>query len=65
MLGGIILEHYEMPLGLGMALAQNPEAMQKFALLTENKKQEIIQGTHAVSSKEEMRQYVENIISAY
>lgn len=59
------MEHYEMPLGLGMALAQNPKAMQKFANLTENKKQEIIQGTHTVSSKEEMQQYVERIITAY
>lgn len=59
------MEHDEMPLGLGMALAQNYEAMQKFAALSENKKQEIIRGTHAVSSKEEMRQYVENIKTAY
>lgn len=57
------MEHYEMPLGLGMALAQNPEAMEKFAVLSENKKQEIIRGTHTVNSKEEMRQYVENILS--
>lgn len=59
------MENYEMPIGLGMALAQNPEAMQKFASLSENKKQEIINGTHSVSSKEEMRQYVDRIISAY
>ncbi len=52
----------EMPLGLGMALAMNPEAMQKFALLPEAKKQEIISGTHTISSKEEMRQYVETIL---
>ncbi len=59
------MEKSEMPIGLGMALAMNPEAMQKFASLPERKKQEIIQGTHAVSSKEEMRQYVEHIKSAY
>lgn len=56
------MEYYEMPLGLGMALAQNPEAMQKFLNLTESKKQKIIQGTHTVKSKEEMKQYVENMI---
>ncbi len=59
------MEKHEMPVGLGMALAMNPDAMQKFASLPEAKKQEIISGTHAVSSKEEMRQYVENIKSAY
>ena len=54
-----------MPIGLGMALAMNPEAMQKFASLPESKKREIINGTHSVSSKAQMRQYVDNIISLY
>lgn len=58
-------EQSEMPMGLGMALAMNPAAMQKFASLSETKKQEIINGTHTISSKAEMRQYVENIKSAY
>lgn len=59
------MNNFEMPLGFGMALAQNPEAMQKFASLPENKKQEIINGTHSVSSRSEMRQYVDKIISSY
>jgi len=59
------MEKNEMSVGLGMALAMNPEAMQKFASLPETKKQEIINGTHAVSSEAEMKQYVENIKSAY
>lgn len=54
-----------MPIGLGMALAMNPEAMQKFASLPERKKREIINGTHSVSSKAQMQQYVDNIISLY
>lgn len=57
------MEKNEMPIGFGMALAMNPEAMQKFASLPENKKQEIIRGTHSVSSKAEMKQYVEDILS--
>lgn len=28
--------NYEMPIGLGMALAQNPEAMEKFAALSDD-----------------------------
>ncbi len=59
------MEKNEMPVGLGMALAMNPVAMQKYALLPETKKQEIINGTHTISSKAEMKQYVENIKSAY
>lgn len=48
-----------------MALTMNLEAMQKFASLPETKKQEIINGTHIISSKAEMQQYVENNKSAY
>ena len=56
------MKNYKMPVGLGMALAQRPEAMEKFATLSETKKQEIIDGTHSLLSKEEMRQYVDKII---
>ena len=59
------MENYEMPVGLGMALAQRPDAMKKFVNLSEDKKHEIINGTHSVSSKEEMQQYVDRIISEY
>lgn len=48
----------EMPMGLGMALAQNEAAMTKFAALSESEKQKIIDGTHLVESKSEMKQYV-------
>lgn len=57
------MERNEMPVGFAMALAQNPEAMQKFATLSEDKKQEIIAGTHSVKSKEEMHQYVNSLVS--
>ncbi len=59
------MNQYEIPIGLGMALAQRPEAMEKFAALRDEKKQEIINGTHFISSKEQMHQYVEKIMSEY
>ncbi len=37
----------EMPMGLGMALAQNEAAMTKFAALSESEKQKIIDGWHS------------------
>ncbi len=55
----------EMPVGFSMALAQNPDAMQKFAQLSEDKKQQIINGTHSVRSRQEMHEYVNKIISNY
>lgn len=51
----------EMPVGFSMALAQNPEAMQKFVMLSEDKKKQIIDGTHSVKSKQEMHEYVNKL----
>ena len=52
----------DLPLGFGMALAQHPEAMARFAALSEAEQQAIIDGTHAVRSKQEMQTYVENLM---
>ena len=52
----------ELPQGLGMALAQHPEAMARFAGLSEEEQQAIIDGAHAVRSKQEMQAYVENLM---
>ncbi len=57
------MDKTEMPVGFSMALAMNPDAMQKFSLLSEDKKQQIIKGTHSVKSKEEMHRYVSNLAS--
>ena len=57
------MEKDKMPVGLMMSLAQNPDTMVKFANLSDTKKQEIIDGTHQISSKEEMHQYVNKILS--
>lgn len=49
------------PMGLGMALAQNTKALDKFSSMTQAQKQSIIAGTHAIQSKQEMRSYVDKI----
>lgn len=54
-------EGTQIPLGLGMALAQNIDAMNRFAALGEKEKQEIINHTHEIHSKQEMRAYVESV----
>lgn len=48
----------ELPLGFGMALAQNEAAMRRFESLSETEKQNIIQQTHTVASRREMQQLV-------
>ena len=57
-----VIDMEELPLGLGMALAQHPEAMARFASLSEEEQQAIIDGAHAVRSKQEMQAYVENLM---
>lgn len=49
----------DMPVGFAMALGMNPDAMQKFAALSEGQKRTVIEGTHAVQSKDEMQRYVD------
>lgn len=52
----------ELPLGFGMALAQNEAAMRRFEALSEAEKQSVIQRTHSVHSKQEMRQLVSGLL---
>ena len=52
----------ELPLGLGMALARNPKAMQQFSMMTATQQQELISKTHTVNSKEEMQALVSSIV---
>lgn len=51
----------ELPLGFGMALAQNEAAMQRFESLSQAEKQAVIQRTHSIHSKQEMQQLVDSL----
>ena len=51
----------EIPMGLGMALAQNLQAMDRFTHLPKAQQEQIIDHTHAITSKNEMRQYVDSL----
>ncbi|MCL2812901.1 MAG: hypothetical protein FWD25_13565 [Clostridia bacterium] len=48
----------DMPIGLGMALAQNLGAMERFAKLPKEEQQRVIAGTHGIGSREEMQAYI-------
>ena len=56
-----VMKQNEVPLGFGFALAQDPEAMQKFASLPEQKRQEILQKAQNVSDKNEMQKLVHDL----
>lgn len=51
----------ELPLGLGMAMAQNTKAMDYFSHLDTAGKQQIINQAHNVHSKKEMQEFVNNL----
>lgn len=55
------LNHDEIPMGFGMALAQNTDAMQYFSNLSEDEKRAVISGTHSIHSKAEMQNYVNQL----
>ena len=50
------------PLGFGMALAQNPDAMDVFSSLTEEQRRRVLRKTSRIGSKEEMRAYVDSLV---
>lgn len=50
----------DLPMGFGMALAQNEPAMKKFESLSEEK-QDVIRRAHNVASKNEMRALVNGL----
>jgi len=53
----------EIPMGLGMALAENLNAMEYFASLSPAQQQAVIERTHQIRSKQEMRSFVQNLPS--
>lgn len=53
----------EIPMGLGMALAQNRNAMDRFASMTPAAQQAVIEHTHQITSKKEMQAYVASLAS--
>ena len=55
----------DIPLGLGMALMQNPNAYFAFAELDEKQQSEVISGTKSINSRDEMRMYVDSISTMF
>ena len=51
----------ELPMGFGMALAQNETAMKQFESLSETEKQAVLERTNSVRSKSEMQMLVASL----
>lgn len=51
----------DLPMGLGMALAQDTAAMEHFSALSPDEQRRIIDRTHSVRSRDEMQALVRSI----
>lgn len=56
-----LLDDHNVPIGFGMALAQNLDAMNRFANMNDTEKQAVIDHTHHIRSKQEMQAYVASL----
>lgn len=48
----------DLPLGFGMALAQYPQAMDRFAHMTDREQEQVLSQIHNINSKKEMQSFV-------
>ena len=55
------MDFYKVPIGFGMALAQNTAAMNHYAHLSEDQKKEILDKAHNVRSEMEMYDLVASL----
>ena len=56
------MDFYKVPLGFGMALAMNANALNAYSAMTEAQKQAILDKAHNARSEHEMHQIVNNLI---
>lgn len=55
------MDFYNIPIGFGLALSANTAAMNRYAHLSEQQKQEILNEAHNVRSEKEMYTLVANL----
>ena len=55
------MDFYKVPIGFGMALAMNQPAMNAYAAMTEEQKQDIVNKAHNVRSEKEMHDLVASL----
>ena len=56
-----MIDNQELPIGFTMELAQHSDTLNQFARLPQSEQDSIVDGARNVSSRDEMRSYVENL----
>ncbi len=52
----------EMPIGLGMAFAENIPAMRRFTAMSEAEQQSVLAKAHTIKSRVGMHEYVQSLV---
>lgn len=55
------MDFYKVPIGFGMALAMNPNALNAYSAMTEDQKQALLNQAHHARSEKEMHDIVNSI----
>ena len=58
------MDFYKVPIGFGLALAQNDKAMAAYAAITQPQKQAILDRAHNARSEKEMHRIVSQIANS-
>lgn len=56
-----MIDNHELPIGFTMELAQHSDVLNRFAGLSEAEQNTIVNGAREIKSRDEMRNYVENM----
>lgn len=56
-----MIDNSELPIGFTMELAQHSDVLNHFARLPKERQDSIVEGARHVTSRNEMRHYVENM----
>lgn len=56
-----MIDNQELPIGFTMELAQHSDILNRFAQLPKAEQDSIVNGAREISSRNEMRNYVENM----
>ncbi len=56
------MDFYKVPLGFGMALARNFNAMNAYSAMTEEQKKSVLDRAHHARSEQEMNQIVNSLV---
>lgn len=56
------MDYYQVPLGFGMALARNFNAMNAYSAMTDDQKKAVLERAHNARSEKEMSQIVDSLV---